>query len=278
MTDKTPKNMDMGVTGFQIQAIHDTPNIDPGIHYHSFFEILFYMKGSRKVRMHGKEFLAKEGDITVFFPGEVHEEIAATKTFSYIVLRFYDYDLKQLKLDFPDIPPSFHVFSVADREELLEILNKIMLEGNKKLPGAEVMRGAYFMAFVVHLHRAFLEAMKGAREKKQLGRERISSALDIIKHSLDKPVNLGELANSSFLSTSYFSKEFKRETGRSPKQFIIKERLEKAKNLLLKSNKSLKQISNELGYISESYFFRQFKHETGLTPMEFSKKSGKKSY
>jgi len=271
MTDKAPK-MDMGVTGFQIQSFHDAPNLDPGIHYHSFFEILFYMKGSRKVRIQDKEFLAKEGDITVFFPGEVHEEIALTKTFSYIVIRFYDYDLKQLKLDFPKIPPSFCVFTAPDREELLEILNRIMLEGEKKLPGSETIRGAYFMAFTVLLHRAFLEAAKGARSNRPSGRERIDSAIGLIKHSLDKPVNLGELAKSSFLSTSYFSQEFKKKTGKSPKQFIIKEKIGKAETMLLSGGKSLKQISDELGYASESYFFRQFKLQTGLTPMEFRKR------
>jgi AraC-like DNA-binding protein len=177
-----------------------------------------------------------------------------------------------MKVDFPDLPPAFHIFNVRPQSEMLNVLGKVLFENKSGLPGAETMKGAYFVEFVILLRRAFLEAIKGSRIKNAPGKERISSAVDLMKRSLDKPLNLSELAKTSFLSASYFSQEFKKKTGNSPKQFIIKEKMEQAKKLLLENRKSIKQISDELGYETETYFFRQFKQKTGVTPMEFSRK------
>jgi AraC-like DNA-binding protein len=255
--------------GFSIEAYYDRRNDNFKAHSHTCFEILIIIRGKRNVRINGKEFLAKDGDIVVFFPGEVHEEKTLSETISYLGLRFWDYDLKQLKVDFPDLPPSFHIFNVSRQTELMNVLNKIMAENKSGLPGADTLKGAYFVEFVVFLRRAFLDAMKGASEKNAGAKERISSAVELMKKTLDNPLNLSELAKSSFLSASYFSQVFKERTGKSPRQFIIKEKIEKAKKLLLETDKSIKQISDELGYEAEPYFFRQFKQKTGATPMDF---------
>jgi len=227
------------------------------------------LKGKRKVRINDKEFLARDGDIVVFFPGEVHEEKTLTETISYLTVRFWDYDLKKFSLDFPDLPPAFHIFNVGRQGDLMDVLNKIMIEKKENLEGAETLKGAYFVEFVVFLRRAFLSAMQGSKEKNALGKERISSAVELMKKTLDNPLNLNELAKSSFLSASYFSQIFKEKTGRSPKQFMIKEKIEKAKEMLTKTDRSIKQIAEELGYESESYFHKQFKAKTLATPSEF---------
>jgi len=265
----TVNKPDKLLRGFSIEAYYDRRNDNYKEHSHTNFEILIILKGKRNVRINGKEFLAKDGDIVVFLPGEVHEEKTLTETISYLGVRFWDYDLKQLSLDFPDLPPSFHIFNVSGQVDLMEVVNKIIHENKSGLPGAETLKGAYFVEFVVFLRRAFLSAMQGAQEKNALGRERIASAVELMKKTLDKPLNLNELAKSSFLSASYFSEVFKAKTGKSPKQFLIKEKIEKAKELLKKTDKSIKQIAEELGYESESYFHKQFKAKTRLTPMDF---------
>lgn len=260
--------------GFSIYPVQNARNNAYKEHKHPYFEILFIIKGRRRVRLNSGEFLAKDGDIIVFYPGEVHEEKTLTETISFIALTFWDYDLAQLKIDFPKLPPAFHIFNIPEQGQLLDVLNKIMLEKQGNLEDAEMLQSAYFIEFVVLLRRAFTKVLKGSANKQLSGKERIASAINLMENSLQKPVNLKELAGQSFLSASYFSQAFKEKTGKSPKQYLIKEKIAKAKKLLLETGKPLKQIALELGYETESYFFRQFKQKTGVTPMDF-RDSGK---
>jgi AraC-like DNA-binding protein len=72
---------------------------------------------------------------------------------------------------------------------------------------------------------------------------------------------------------SYLSKLFSETEGITIEQFIINQKIEKVKELLVYDEKSLSEISYELGYSSVSHLSSQFKKITGLTPTAF-KESG----
>lgn len=256
------------IDGLEFES-HYNSRLDTQDHSHPFFELLFIMKGKLNIRIRGNEFLSKAGDMIVYLPGEVHQEKTLSKATSFLCVRFREYNLKQFKLELPDISPAFFVFSVPGKYGIVEVLNRAIVEEKSRLPGSEILRTAYFLEFFVLLTRAYMESKKMNTDQSQSGAERISFAIDLIKKSLDKPVKLNELADSSFLSTSYFSEVFKRKTGTSPKQFIIKEKTEKAKHMLKTTDMPLKQIAEELGYESESYFHKQFKKQALVTPMEY---------
>lgn len=78
-----------------------------------------------------------------------------------------------------------------------------------------------------------------------------------------------EVAKNENLNPSYFSKLFVKETGFTAKAFIIKAKMETAKNMLLYSESSIFDISMALGFSSQSAFSATFKKSTGLTPIEF---------
>jgi len=60
----------------------------------------------------------------------------------------------------------------------------------------------------------------------------------------------------------------------APVQYIIQLKLEKAKENLVNTSKSVKEISNELNFESPHYFSRLFKEKMELTPQEFRKRFG----
>ena len=91
--------------------------------------------------------------------------------------------------------------------------------------------------------------------------------------------------NSKELSLSFLSKKFscsistltasyKREYGKSIHQFIIDTRLEKATKLLKKSNKAVKEISNECGFYDQNHFYRTFKNAYKISPTEYRNNKG----
>jgi AraC family transcriptional regulator len=90
-----------------------------------------------------------------------------------------------------------------------------------------------------------------------------------IDESLDQNIRLADLAQLAKMSQSHFSRLFKQSTGLSPHQYLLQQRVERAKQLLKKTNKSLLEIALICGFDSHSHFTRQFKKLTGITPRSF---------
>ena len=90
-----------------------------------------------------------------------------------------------------------------------------------------------------------------------------------IKRNFAEKLSLDSLAREVFLSKSYLSSIFKKETGMSLTAYITKVRVEKSKKLLLEDNTSLALISSLCGFKDQSYFTKVFKKETGVSPKLF---------
>lgn len=79
---------------------------------------------------------------------------------------------------------------------------------------------------------------------------------------------LGELFN---LNPYYLQKQFKRNVGQTPSEYIIYLRMTRAKAMMRQTQKSISQIAREVGIQNLGYFTRQFKQQEGLTPQEYCK-------
>lgn len=100
----------------------------------------------------------------------------------------------------------------------------------------------------------------------------VLKAKSVMYKSINSALNLKEIARDLGVSYSKFRLDFKKQTGLSPLQYHLLLKIEKAKELLLNSNKSQKEIAFELGFESDVYFNRLFKSKTGLAPGKFRKK------
>ncbi len=79
-------------------------------------------------------------------------------------------------------------------------------------------------------------------------------------------------ADKCFLSPNYFGDLVKRETGRTAQELIQNKVIDLAKELLLGTNKTINEISLELGFQYSQHFNRYFKRKVGIPPNEFRKK------
>lgn len=87
--------------------------------------------------------------------------------------------------------------------------------------------------------------------------------------NIKQNIDLKKIANNLGIGYSKFRIDFKKQTGSSPMQYFLSLKIEKAKELLLNTNKSQKEIAFEIGFQSDYYFNRLFKKKTGLTPGKF---------
>jgi len=106
-------------------------------------------------------------------------------------------------------------------------------------------------------------------DKQSYMEEVISRAEKLISERLAEDIDMEALAAELNVGYTWFRRSFKKFTGKSPGQYHLALRLEKATYLLAKTQKSIGEISQLLGYDSQDYFSALFKRKTGLSPMKF---------
>lgn len=141
-----------------------------------------------------------------------------------------------------DILPSKQESNILGKGVLTELFYKIAIGKNAKI-----------------LHKMFLEANTESK---------IAKALKIIHNNYKQNQDMESLARSCDMSISSFHKHFKSITSHTPLQYIKKIRLTKAKDLLVKYDYKVVDVSNELGYDNQSHFSRDFKSYFGFSPKE----------
>lgn len=105
----------------------------------------------------------------------------------------------------------------------------------------------------------------------------VAKAKAYINANFHKEISLDDVSREVDISPYYFSKIFKEETGENFIEYVTGIRMERAKELLLSSTLSMKEICGEVGYSDPNYFSRTFKKNVGLTPTEYKEgKSGEK--
>lgn len=102
--------------------------------------------------------------------------------------------------------------------------------------------------------------------------EEIKKSIEWMKENLNEQISILTLAKMLNTSEKTYTRKFKKAINKSPIQYLKTLRIEKAKELLISTNKSFGDITFEVGYFDENSFRRYFKKETSLNPKEYRKR------
>src|SRR5467141_3254236 len=80
---------------------------------------------------------------------------------------------------------------------------------------------------------------------------------------------LCEMAQAVELSTAYFSRMFRKSTGETPHQFLLRQRLERAKMMLRSADGRVMDVAVACGFKTQQHFAQIFRHECGASPPEY---------
>ena len=108
-----------------------------------------------------------------------------------------------------------------------------------------------------------------AKRFNQLPKSKLRRIVDFIARRLEHEISLRELAGEAGLSMFYFARLFKQTTGLSPLQFVLEQRIEYAKYLLVRTDDPLVEIALRCGWANQSHFTTVFKQRVGVTPRRY---------
>ncbi|MBM7634909.1 ABC-type Fe3+-hydroxamate transport system substrate-binding protein [Geomicrobium sediminis] len=110
-------------------------------------------------------------------------------------------------------------------------------------------------------------------QKKDSLQSRLADTKTYIDQFYNVPLTRVDLAQRAGVNVDYFSRTFKARYEESPMSYLNRVRITHAKSLLLKRNKTIRDIAFDVGFKDEFYFSRQFKRQIGRSPQSYMKRS-----
>lgn len=225
-------------------------------------QVLYCTKGSGSLLLDGRK-LCIPPNTAVFMPaGYPHEYYAEEDVWDihWVVPAGYEADdmLRQLGFSEP------RVFSLENVKLLEHIFRKMhdairadSLFGNYRASG-------YLYDFLIELYR-----LSSVRDTSLSVSPALMKAVDHINYNFSSQITMEELCSVSGVSKQHLCLLFRNTLNMRPMEYAAKRRIQEAKALLMGTDKSIEEISEEVGFGSESYFCKLFKRYEGMTPTSF---------
>jgi len=98
---------------------------------------------------------------------------------------------------------------------------------------------------------------------------RLRRVVELVYARIEDEVTLDELAESAGLSTAHFSQAFHKSTGESPHRFVLRQRVERAKEMLRAADLRVLDVAVACGFKTQQHFARVFRRVCGASPTEY---------
>lgn len=225
--------------------------------YNSFL-IMYIVKGRAKIHNENGTFELNSGD-TVFMNCHNPHGYESLGDLETIWLHFDGINTKDI---FMELETQYDgVVIIKNSFYILDRINKIYMAYNS---GKKISEGVQ-SSYIGRILAEFFNVTEDNNNKSLL----IKEIVNYIDEHYKEDLTVKYLANKASLSEFHFSRIFKKETGYTIHEYIIKTRINNAKSMLQLTNLSLKEITFLCGFSSESSFSTTFKKNTGVTPGVF---------
>ncbi|GKU81894.1 AraC family transcriptional regulator [Niallia sp. NCCP-28] len=265
-----------------IAARKHTRFIDFPKHKHNYIEINYVLNGELKQRVGNENIILKKGEL-LFLNQHIEHEIKACGKQDIIINfiiqpHFFDYIFHYLNgeniiTDFLMNSLYNHTqnghylyFSVADVQEIQEMVKKILIEELNPSIFTDAAIKLYMGLLIIELVKNTDKIR--SNENSPLQHFIVVESLKYIEENFQFGT-LNELAAMLKQSSSSLSKQIKKATGYTFKELQQEKRLKKAKELLQTTDLPIRIIVEEVGYDNISYFYRIFKKKYIVTPKQY---------
>ncbi|TLS49589.1 helix-turn-helix domain-containing protein [Paenibacillus antri] len=247
------------------------PSVYPLHRHEDHGELLLIIEGEARYVVDRSPFVARQGDLVFFPPGVWHQEASEPSApFRFYYLGHQGLRVAGLAPDRFDEPGKPCLLPTRDRFPAMKAaFERLIEEFGDAAPEYQEAVDALLRLLVVDVLRLLRYPDRAAGRPAPDRTARLAALFMNDRYSL--PLTLDDIASAVHLSPFHLSRLFRRETGLSPIQYLIRCRIEAAKRLLLTTDDSVDKIAASVGYESPTAFHRQFKRATGASPGKYRK-------
>jgi AraC-like DNA-binding protein len=122
------------------------------------------------------------------------------------------------------------------------------------------------LAFHAHLVDAYGEMRMPVSQRWSIAPWRLRQACELMMERLDGPLSIIEIADAVDMAPEYFARAFRQAMGEPPHRWLMRKRVERAKDLMKIPGSSLAEIASVCGFVDQSHLTRVFTRTVGITP------------
>ena len=228
------------------------------------YHILYITEGMGNVTIDNKRIDLPAGSLVFYLPGQYREYDLYRNSRSKSYYIFFEGDaceeiVRELKLD------ARNVYNVGPDMQLTSLFDNLVSEYSAKNDHYEYMCQSYLLGILTSIARSASDEPRVPTEYRQ----RINDVCRYMYENCERIESISSLAQICHLSESRFSHLFSSVMGTSPKNYLIRIRIEKAKELLANTENSIGRVSELVGLHDQNYFSRIFKRLTGISPTQY---------
>lgn len=270
-----------------LYEFHPTNQLAPNSH--DYLELTYIFQGKGTFFVENKSYKVGRGDVMVVNNTEFHLLEAARDSDLKSVCVFFLPELihepGRSPVDFEYLRPFYYYGSnfvnripasspVSTR--ILGLIERIYEELNGQNAYFRLAAKNALCEILLHVNRYCKNELG---ETNQLNRrshdvKRIRPLFDLIESEYRQKLTTKMLAEAACMSSGYLCRFFKKTTGRTLSDYIMRYRLDKAKEMLVATDASVTNIAYQTGFESHSYFDRMFRRLTHTSPLQFRKRYG----
>lgn len=226
-------------------------------HMHREFELIAVTEGSMEITVFEKHYTLQKQDAVLIFPNQAHS-LTNVKNGKHITCDFSYILVNHFFQKYQNLVPVNSIFKLSPM--YIELLQRLNEESS-----TDFAKGVLYL-----ICSEFEKSTEFVQQKKQLDSEALVTKIcAFVKENYNHNCSLYDLEKNFSYSYVYLSKCFKQTSGISYNNYVNNYRIDKACELLTNTNKSVLDISSEVGYTSLRTFNRNFKQITGLSPKDY---------
>lgn len=172
-----------------------------------------------------------------------------------------------------NIPTVYHI---RNEDKYYSLFDKVYNAYVNPIPGSELLMKSCVLNILYLLYQDSCNPVN-TMQLSPYGKT-IRKTIDYINENLEQKLSLKQLSDIAGLSPNYFHKIFTEVMKTTPNDYIITARLNRAKDLLLRTSLPVYQIAEQCGFNNVSYFGLLFKKSVRLTPIDFRTKHSYVNY
>ena len=243
-------------------------------HKSKMTQVTYVVEGTIDFTIDGQIYTVNKGDFIINRPDQVFG--ALNDTFPASKTIFFKVDATQkvdgwndnFRLLFQNFISVLKEPKSSPAHGFYETFLKILNEHRKKDSLSQLKCRLYFQELLIQIYESYNDRLPN-QSVNILDSDDVEVINDYVLKNIYRKIYTKELADLVGLSESYFRLIFFQSFGYSPNDFLVKKRIDVAKQLLLKPRKNIIDISNELGFSSSQYFANTFKKLTGFRPKDY---------